>query len=113
MFYTEILRWRPWLVSAGMIAFAVLGLSGNEAAAQSRKQQRADARTCASFGTQFGTSGYSNCMLEQQRRRDFKERETLEKMALTSQVAKDGQIMAERARRDRCRRNPDRRECSR
>jgi hypothetical protein len=38
---------------------------------------------------------------------------TLEEMALTSQIAKDGQIMAERARRQRCDRNPDRRECRR
>jgi hypothetical protein len=52
-------------------------------------------------------------MLEQQRRRDFKEQQTLEKMALTSQIAREGQIMAERARRQRCDRNPDRRECRR
>lgn len=35
----------------------------------------------------------------------------LEQMALTSQTARDGQIMAERARRRRCDRNRDRREC--
>jgi len=100
------------LLSFGLMAFAALGFAESPANAQSRKQ-REDARTCASFGAQFGTPAYSDCMLEQQQRRDQKQRETLEQMALTSQIAKDGQIMAERARRQRCDRKPDRRECRR
>lgn len=95
-----------------MLALATMVLAAAPADAQSRKQ-RSDARTCASFGLRYGTPAYGDCMLEQQRRRDEKERKTLEEMALTSQIAKDGQVMAERARRQRCERNPDRRECRR
>jgi hypothetical protein len=52
-------------------------------------------------------------MLAQQRRRDVKKLEKLERSRLLSEIARDGQIMTERARRDRCRRDPDRRECRR
>jgi hypothetical protein len=91
-----------------------LAFAGSPAAAKDRHHKlKDDARTCRSFGADYGTPAYSNCMIEQQRRRDAKEFETLEKMRLTSQIAKDGQIMAERARRQRCDRNPDRRECGR
>ena len=97
---------------SGVIALAAIIFAAGPANAEGRKQ-REDARTCASFGARFGTPAYSDCMLEQQRRRDLKQQETLEKMALTSQIAKDGQIMAERARRQRCEKKPDRRECRR
>jgi hypothetical protein len=103
---------RPVLTAIGVLAIAALGVAETPAHAQGRKH-REDARTCSSFGIGYGTPGYGNCMLEQQRRRDFKQQKTLEEMALTSQIAKDGQIMAERARRQRCDRNPDRRECRR
>jgi hypothetical protein len=101
---------RPALMAIGLLAIAGVGVTENPAHAQGRKQ-RQDARTCASFGLSFGTPAYGECMLEQQRRRDFKQQRQLEEMALTSQIARDGQIMAERARRQRCDRNPDRREC--
>jgi hypothetical protein len=103
---------RPTVMSIGVLAIAAIGIGESPAHAQSRKE-RQDARTCASFGFSFGTPAYGECMLEQQRRRDFEQQRKLEEMALTSQIAKDGQIMAERARRQRCDRNPDRRECGR
>ncbi|MGK6353800.1 hypothetical protein ACMGDH_01080 [Sphingomonas sp. DT-207] len=106
-------RIRQALLSVCAAAVVTTGIASTEASAQSRRQQRDDARTCADFGNRYGTPAYSKCMLDQQRRRDFKERDTLEEMALTSQIARDGQIMAERARRQRCERNPDRRECGR
>lgn len=105
-------RVRPLITSIGAFAIAATGLITSPGAAQSRKH-REDARMCASFGAGYGTPAFSKCMLQQQERRDFKQRKTLEEMALTSQIAKDGQIMAERARRQRCDRNPDRRECRR
>lgn len=52
-------------------------------------------------------------MLEQQRRRDVQQLESLERTRLTMDIAKDAQVMADRARRERCRRDPDRRECRR
>ncbi len=101
---------RPAVMSIGFLAIAAAGVAESPAQAQSRKQ-RQDARTCAGFGLDYGTRAYGECMLEQQRRRDFKRQRKLEEMAITSQIAKDGQIMAERARRQRCDRDPDRREC--
>lgn len=112
MIKSHFAKMRPALMSIGLLAIAAFGIAESPAHAQSRKH-REDARTCASFGASYGTPAFSNCMLEQQRRRDFKQQKTLEEMALTSQIAKDGQIMAERARRQRCDRNPDRRECRR
>lgn len=103
---------RSALIAIAVTAVTSLGIGESPASAQSRKH-REDARTCASFGNRYGTPAFSDCMLEQQRRRDFKQQKTLEEMALTSQIAKDGQIMAERARKQRCDRNPDRRECRR
>jgi hypothetical protein len=103
---------RSAVMAIAVVAVAGLGIVESPANAQSRKH-RDDARTCASFGNRYGDPAFSNCMLEQQRRRDFKQQKTLEEMALTSQIAKDGQIMTERARRQRCDRNPDRRECRR
>lgn len=109
MIYTPLTRTRVALMSLGVV-FAALNVAATPADAQGRKH-REDARTCASYGVRYGTPAYSECMLEQQRRRDFKDRKTLEEMALTSQIARDGQIMAERAREQRCERDPDRKEC--
>jgi hypothetical protein len=70
-----------------------------------------DAGTCAQFGARFGSPEYNECMLTQQNRRDVAHRESLERTLLTTEIAKDAQIMADRARKQRCDRNPDRREC--
>ncbi len=70
-----------------------------------------DTDTCASFGSRYGSPAYNDCMLAQQRWRDVKQLESLERTRLTTQIAKDAQIMADRARRQRCDRNPERREC--
>ena len=100
---------------AGIAALLSLGLMGTAATAQGRqsKQQREDARTCERFGARYGTPAYTDCMLAQQRRRDEKQLRSLEESRMLSQLARDGQIMAERAPRQRCERNPDRRECRR
>jgi hypothetical protein len=103
---------RPALMAVGLLAIAGIGITGSPAHAQSR-EQREDARACASFGLSYGTRGYGACMRELERRGDPNRLSKLEEMAITSQIAKDGQIMAERARRQRCDRNPDRRECGR
>ena len=77
------------------------------------RERGADARACASFGLRTGTRGYNACMQELQRRAEASRLSSLEEMALTSRIALEGQIMAERARRQRCERDPDRRECRR
>lgn len=75
--------------------------------------QSQDYNTCAEFGSAPGSRAYSDCMLAQQRRRDTAERDALEKNALINQSARDAYATAEIARRARCDRDPDRRECGR
>lgn len=105
---------RMVLVSTGFAALLNLAFAESAATAQGRNsKQREDARTCESFGTRYGTPAYSDCMLTQQRRRDTKQLKSLEESQMLSQLARNGQIMAERARKQRCDRNPDRRECGR
>lgn len=99
-----------------VFTFALLGigLASSEAGAQHwSKKQREDARTCEGFGNRYGTPAFSDCMLEQQHRRDTKDLRSIEETERLSRIARDGQIMADRARRQRCERNPDRRECRR
>lgn len=72
-----------------------------------------DTSTCATFGSSYGSPAHSDCMVAQQRRRDVAQLESLEKTRMTTEIARNAQIMANRARADRCRRNPDRRECGR
>ncbi|WP_246786938.1 hypothetical protein [Rhizobium leguminosarum] len=97
-------------VTAFSIALLGIALSGCVSAEERRY---ADANTCQSFGAPYGSPAYTNCMLEQQRRRDNEELESLERTRLTTEIARDAQIMADRARRERCHRDPDRRECRR
>ncbi|PCD01276.1 hypothetical protein EAO82_15040 [Halopseudomonas pelagia] len=70
-----------------------------------------DANTCASFGSTYGSAAYNECMLTQQYRRDVKQRESLERTQMTTEIARNAQIMADRARKQRCDRDPDRKEC--
>lgn len=105
------LRRRVVPIAATLIAASLSACMAS--ATQRPSDVRKDSRTCERFGAPYGSRAYSDCMLEQQRRRDDKELRTLEKMRMTSELAREGQIMAERARRDRCRRDPDRKECGR
>jgi hypothetical protein len=108
----EDLKTRAAVLSAALAA--ILFVSAGPASAQRwNSKEREDARTCEGFGNRYGTPAFSDCMLAQQHRRDTKQLKSMEEAAMASQMAKDGQIMAERARRQRCDRNPDRRECHR
>jgi hypothetical protein len=93
------------IFSIAMIGLAVTGC------VSAQEGQYRDAGTCESFGAPFGSRAYTNCMLEQQARRDNAQRDSLERMRLTQEVARNAQEMTDRARSDRCRRDPDRREC--
>jgi hypothetical protein len=102
--------------SKSLLLVALLGasLSGCMSGAERRQVNlQEDTNTCEDFGSSYGSRAYNDCMLAQQRRRDVKQLESLEQARITSELALNGQIMAERARKDRCRRNPDRRECGR
>lgn len=105
-------RRRP--VSLCLVALLGIGVSGCMSGAERQRVNfQQDASVCDSFGSRYGSPAYNDCMLAQQRRRDVKQLESLERTKLTTEIARDAQIMADRARRDRCNRNPDRRECRR
>ncbi len=89
-------------------------LSGCMSGAERRQVHlQEDAGTCQSYGASYGSPAYTACMLEQQHRRDTAQRDSLERTRMTTDIARDSQIMADRARKDRCDRDPDRRECRR
>lgn len=93
---------------------ALLGVSLSGCMSGSERRHanlQEDTGTCNSFGSAYGSGAYNECMLTQQNRCDQRARESLERTRLTSQIARDAQVMADRARRQRCDRNPDRREC--
>lgn len=95
-----------------ILSIALVGLALSACVSTEERQYR-DANTCQSFGAPYGSRAYTNCMLEQQARRDNAQRESLERTRLTQEIARDAQVMADRARWDRCRQDPDRRECRR
>ncbi len=108
------LKQRRAAVSTFSAALLGLALSGCMSSAERRQMNlQADASTCESYGASYGSSAYTNCMLEQQHRRDTKQRDSLERTQMTTGIARDAQIMADRARKQRCDRDPDRRECRR
>lgn len=102
------------VTSFGLAALLGIGLTGCMSGAERRHVNlQADANTCATFGARYGSPAYSECMLTQQRRRDVKQLESLERTRMTSEIARNAQIMSDRARRQRCDRDPSRRECKR
>lgn len=100
-------------ISLTLLALGI-SLSGCVSGAERRQAHlQEDTSTCATFGSSYGSRAYSDCMVAQQRRRDVAQLESLEKTRMTTEIARNAQIMADRARADRCRRDPDRRECGR
>ncbi|PSS59726.1 hypothetical protein C6558_36780 [Ensifer sp. NM-2] len=99
------------ILSMALLGITLSGCVSGEERQYIRSQR--DANTCQSFGAPYGSSAYSNCMLEQQRRQDVRQLESLERTRLTMDIARDAQVMADQARRERCMRDPDRRECRR
>lgn len=94
------------------VLLSAAGLSGCMSSAERHQANfQEDANTCASFGAPYGSAAYSECMLTQQHRRDTKQRDSLERTRMTTEIARDAQIMADRARKQRCDRDPKRKEC--
>jgi hypothetical protein len=112
----QYLQFKHGRVALSFVSAAVLSiaLSGCVSGAERRQVNlQADTDTCQSFGASYGSPAYTKCMLEQQHRRDSAQRESLERTRLTTQIARDAQISPDRARKERCDRDPDRKECGR
>ncbi len=85
------------------LALGIAIVLGACAAPEQRRQANLyeDGSTCAEFGARPGSTAYTECMLTQQSRRDNKQRDSLERTALTSQIAKDSQEMSRKVQCDR------------
>lgn len=100
---------RPYLIALrrpGLALGFVAVLGAGLVACASPDQRRQanlyqDATTCAEFGARPGSPQYTECMLQQQSRRDNKQRHSLEQTALTTQIARDSQEMSRKAQCDR------------
>lgn len=102
---------RSSLALGGTLLLAA-GVAGCETASP-QADLDTDYRTCASFGAEPGSRAYSDCMLAQQRRRDTAQLDSIEKTRALNEAALAAQRTADLARRGRCARDPDRRECGR
>lgn len=95
-----------------IFSIVLLGLAVTGCVSAEERRYR-DAGTCQSFGASYGSRAYTDCMLEQQRRRDNAQLKSLEQTRMTQEIARNAQVMADHARWERCRRDPSRRECRR
>lgn len=103
---------RQSVLALGLIVLFGTALSGcMSASEQKRVNLDEDTSTCDSFGARYGSREYSQCMIVQQERRDKKGLESLEQIRIMSEISRNNQKVADSMRKERCDRNPDRREC--
>jgi len=102
---------RSSIIKFGAAAILAVGLSACGTTAERPQVTAQDYRTCSDFGADPGSRAYSECMLAQQRRRDTAELDELERSRHINGSARDAYAAAELARRARCDRDPNRREC--
>ena len=101
-------------ISLGLVTLLGISLVGCMSTTERRQANfKEDANTCSNFGARYGSPAYNDCMIAQQRRRDQKQLDELARTRLTTEIAREAQLIADRARKQRCDRNPDRRECRR
>ncbi|MCZ7479979.1 MULTISPECIES: hypothetical protein [Rhizobium/Agrobacterium group] len=81
-------------ISFSMLA-VTLSLSG---CMSPEEQRRADSNTCADFGTRYGSPTYTQCMLQQQHRRDQEQLIAAESMRATSETSLNNLEMMRRLR---------------
>jgi hypothetical protein len=98
-----IRRYRPAVLALAMMAGT--GIAGSASAIDwGRDAYREDSRTCERFGAGRGR-GYTQCMLEQQRRRDDSLRNASEQQRNNAEAARNN---VETVRRLRCNRDAER-----
>lgn len=92
--------------AAARSAFAVAGLgllALTMAGCVSPEQQRMaelseDQGTCSSMGARYGSPAHTQCMLQQQQRRDEEHLLFLEQARISQEMARDAQEMRDRRR---------------
>lgn len=83
---------------------AVLGAGLGACASPDQRRQAnlyQDSTTCAEFGANSDSPAYTECMLAQQSRRDHKQRDALERAALSTQLSKDSLEIGRKVQCDR------------
>lgn len=83
---------------AGTMFAGLLILTGCQTPAQERY---ADLDTCSGMGARYGSPSHTECMLQQQQRRDDAQLRTLEAARLSQVMAEDARRQHERMRSER------------
>ncbi|MET3898174.1 hypothetical protein ABIB57_002120 [Devosia sp. UYZn731] len=84
-------------LSLGLFMALSTALAG---CATTQEQLSQDYGTCESFGAQYGSSEYSQCMLVQQQRRDNETLRSLEEARLATELSRNSQEIID-SRRNR------------
>ncbi|WP_457588817.1 hypothetical protein [Ensifer canadensis] len=77
---------RTMLSIGGMVVLALALTACMSAEEQRRANLYEDGNTCADFGTRYGSQSYSQCMLQQQQRRDQELLLAAERARITSET---------------------------
>jgi hypothetical protein len=91
---------RPGFSIAGLCLILALG------GCMSPEQERManldeDSGTCSSMGARYGSPAHTDCMLQQQQRRDHQSLIFLEQARIHSEMARNAQEMRDDRRRDK------------
>ncbi|SDN36897.1 hypothetical protein [Ensifer sp. YR511] len=77
---------RATLSIGGVIVLALTLTGCMSAEEQRRANLYEDGSTCSDFGTRYGSQGYTQCMLQQQQRRDQEQLLAAERARITSET---------------------------
>lgn len=89
------------LTIGGTVGLALLLTGCMSAQEQQRANLNEDAGACADFGAYEGSRAYTQCMLDQQRRRDMEPLINAERARISAETARNNLEMVRRIRKDR------------
>ncbi|MBL0935416.1 MAG: hypothetical protein IBJ07_11785 [Rhizobiaceae bacterium] len=82
------------VASSFTVTMLVVALSGCVSPEQQRQADLyADQGTCAQMGARYGSPAHTNCMLQQQQRRDEEHTRFMQEAYLASEMARNAQEM--------------------
>lgn len=98
---TYLISRRSAVRAASIVGAMIMGLTFSSSAMAGEKNDAQ--RTCASMGAPHGSPGFSDCMLQQQQRRDDKMLKFLAEQRMHQELGRPAREKLEekRARRDR------------
>lgn len=88
------------VASSFTVTMLVVVLTGCVSPEQQRQADLyADQGTCAQMGARYGSPAHTNCMLQQQQRRDEEHTRFMQEAYLASEMARNAQEMRDRQER--------------